>query len=73
MVVFGCGGDRDRSKRPQMARIASQFCDHVFLTSDNPRSEDPKEILKEVRVVFRNHLRIILLLWIGPALFGRHF
>lgn len=47
-VVVGCGGDRDRTKRPLMAKIASQYCDHVLLTSDNPRSEDPNEIIKEM-------------------------
>lgn len=48
ITVFGCGGDRDKTKRPEMAKIASQLSDKVILTSDNPRSEDPEEILKEV-------------------------
>ncbi len=49
IAVVGCGGDRDRGKRPQMARIACQFADQVILTSDNPRSEDPGQIIKEMQ------------------------
>lgn len=48
IALFGCGGDRDRGKRPQMARIASEYCDHVYVTSDNPRSEDPSAIADEI-------------------------
>jgi len=48
ITVFGCGGDRDRSKRPKMGRAATQRSDVVILTSDNPRTEDPLAILKEV-------------------------
>ena len=47
-VVFGCGGDRDRTKRSIMGRIASQYADNVILTNDNPRSEDPETIANEV-------------------------
>ena len=49
ICVFGCGGDRDRTKRPVMGRIAAEKCDHAILTSDNPRSERPADILKEIQ------------------------
>ena len=48
ITIVGCGGDRDTSKRPVMARIACELSDKVFLTSDNPRSEDPSEIIHEM-------------------------
>jgi UDP-N-acetylmuramoyl-L-alanyl-D-glutamate--2,6-diaminopimelate ligase len=49
ITVVGCGGDRDRGKRPVMARIATELSSHVVLTSDNPRSEEPMAILEEMR------------------------
>jgi UDP-N-acetylmuramoyl-L-alanyl-D-glutamate--2,6-diaminopimelate ligase len=47
-VVFGCGGDRDSGKRPQMGRIAEQYADHVFLTDDNPRFESNEKIMQAI-------------------------
>jgi len=48
LCIFGCGGDRDRGKRPQMGRIAAQQADLVYVTSDNPRSETPAAIIEEI-------------------------
>lgn len=50
LTVVGCGGDRDKGKRPLMSAIASEKSDKVILTSDNPRSENPDEIIKEMQV-----------------------
>ncbi len=48
VCVFGCGGDRDRSKRPKMGEAAAKHCDAVYVTSDNPRSEEPAAIIDEI-------------------------
>jgi len=53
ITVFGCGGDRDRTKRPIMGQVAAELSDLVIVTSDNPRSEDPLQIINDVMVGVR--------------------
>ena len=48
-IVFGCGGDRDKAKRPMMGKIANKYCDKVYLTDDNPRYENPKTIRNSIK------------------------
>ena len=48
IALFGCGGERDKDKRPKMGRVASELSDHVIITSDNPRSEDPAGIIEDI-------------------------
>ena len=59
-IVFGCGGNRDSSKRPKMAHIAETFADQVIITSDNPRNEDPEKIIKQAMTGFKNPEAVII-------------
>ena len=54
ICIFGCGGDRDTTKRPKMGRIAEELADKVIVTSDNPRSEDPQQIITDILAGFRS-------------------
>ncbi len=60
IVVFGCGGDRDRAKRPMMGEVATALADLAVLTTDNPRSEDPDVIIEEVRNGVRATERLLV-------------
>ncbi|MCW5590011.1 MAG: UDP-N-acetylmuramoyl-L-alanyl-D-glutamate--2,6-diaminopimelate ligase [Legionellales bacterium] len=58
--VFGCGGDRDRGKRAPMAVIAEQYADHIVVTDDNPRQEDPQKIIKDICQGFRDMKKVTI-------------
>jgi len=60
ITVFGCGGDRDRTKRPRMARVAENYSDLTIVTSDNPRTEDPNSIIEEILTGFTNKDKVIV-------------
>ena len=56
--LFGCGGERDASKRPVMGKVAEDFSDFIILTSDNPRNEDETKIIEDIRSGILNHKKI---------------
>jgi UDP-N-acetylmuramoyl-L-alanyl-D-glutamate--2,6-diaminopimelate ligase len=60
ICVFGCGGDRDKGKRPLMAHIAEHYADKVIVTDDNPRTEDPKQIMQDIIAGFEQRDNIII-------------
>ena len=49
IVVFGCGGERDKTKRPKMGNVVSQLADYAIITNDNPRSEEPEDIIRDIK------------------------
>ncbi|QOR36222.1 UDP-N-acetylmuramoyl-L-alanyl-D-glutamate--2,6-diaminopimelate ligase [Clostridium sp. 'deep sea'] len=55
IIVFGCGGDRDKTKRPIMGEMAAEYADNIIVTSDNPRTEDPKQIIEDICLGIRKH------------------
>ncbi|MDD4980401.1 MAG: UDP-N-acetylmuramoyl-L-alanyl-D-glutamate--2,6-diaminopimelate ligase [Candidatus Omnitrophica bacterium] len=60
IVVFGCGGGRDKTKRPKMGHTASELADYVIITSDNPRNEDPEKIIRDIKKGIRKNNYFIL-------------
>lgn len=67
IVVFGCGGDRDKTKRPRMAKIAEQLADLVVVTSDNPRTEQPEAIIEDILVGFSDEPKAAIYVQIDRA------
>ncbi|RMF58500.1 MAG: UDP-N-acetylmuramoyl-L-alanyl-D-glutamate--2,6-diaminopimelate ligase [Calditrichaeota bacterium] len=61
IVVFGCGGDRDRDKRPMMGKIAEDYADIIILTNDNPRSEDPMAIIEDIKQGIYDQSRVTVI------------
>jgi UDP-N-acetylmuramoyl-L-alanyl-D-glutamate--2,6-diaminopimelate ligase len=57
LTLVGCGGNRDKGKRPEMAKIAARLSDQVILTSDNPRNEEPAEIIRDMEAGLDTYLR----------------
>jgi len=60
VTVFGCGGDRDKDKRPIMGKIASEYSDEVVVTADNPRNENPLDIATDILAGIKNHQPLII-------------
>lgn len=60
IVVFGCGGERDKKKRPRMARVVSELADYAVITNDNPRSEDPGKIINDIKKGFKGNSYCII-------------
>ena len=60
ICIFGCGGDRDATKRPKMGAIAEDYADKVIITSDNPRSENPQQIITDILAGFRSTTEVIV-------------
>lgn len=61
ITVFGCGGDRDRKKRPRMAKAAETYSDKIIVTSDNPRTEDPEKIIEDIMKGFTDKKNVVVI------------
>lgn len=62
ICIFGCGGDRDKTKRPLMAQIAESYADQIIITNDNPRTEDPNQIVQDIMAGFGHPERVRIVL-----------